>query len=149
MLHIKSAKPINLKCKEQGIAEFPDMLFGNTSEGIYFDASAYLQTKAPSLTVPDFFQQYDHQIMSLMKTYDIKDSDVCKINNDGHFLIDSNFVYLFISFVEPDFLAYMCDRIHELFTDGFCISDTYILRAATNRLTPEILNTIRDNGMDQ
>lgn len=149
MLNIKSASPIKLTCKELGLAEFPDLLFGNTSDSTYFDATDYLQKKDPTLTVPDFLKQYENQILSLMQTYNMKDSDVCKINSAGHFLIESNFVYLFISFVEQDFLAYMCERIHELFTDGFCVSDTYILKAADSRLTPEILNTIKSDGMEK
>lgn len=149
MLNIKSASPIKLTCKELGLAEFPDLLFGNTSDSTYFDATDYLQKKDPTLTVPDFLKQYENQILSLMQTHDMKDSDVCKINSAGHFLIESNFVYLFISFVEQDFLAYMCERIHELFTDGFCVSDTYILKAADSRLTPEILNTIKSDGMEK
>ena len=149
MISIKSAKPINLKCTEPGFAEFPDLLFGTTNDGVYFDATSYLQKKARPLTEADFLKQYEHQIRAIQNTYEMKDSDVCKLNTDGHLLIESSFAHLLISFVEPDFLAFVGERIQELLTNGFCVSDTYLAEMMVERFTPEIVKKVfEDNGSE-
>lgn len=136
---------IILQCKEQSFPEFPNLLFGKGENNrSYFDATYYLSKKTDSVSVQTFFNQYRYQIKSLCDTYDIKDDNVCLINGEGHYLIDGTFVFLFISFVEPDFLAYMCDRTFELFANGIAVSDTYLLQAARSRLSKEILAAISD-----
>ena len=139
-----SGKPIDLKCTELAIPEFPDVLFGTSSEnGIFFDATAYIQKKQPSLSVNDFFKDYKAQIESLCNVYQIENKDdICKLNTEGHILIDGTFLYLFISFVEPNFLAYMCERIDNLFINGFCVSDTLIRNLAQHRLPKNVLEEI-------
>lgn len=139
-----SGKPTNIQCKEQAFPEFPDLLFGITTEGDYvFDATSYLQRK--HLLVDDFLQTYGHQIQTLVKSYGLDEGNLFLINKDGHFLIEGNLVYLFLSFVEPDFLAYMCDRCSDLFTAGVAVSDSYLLAHALSRLDDESLNRIKDD----
>lgn len=146
MINLRSAKPIDLICTEPGIAEFPELLFGTTTDQhIYFDATAYIQHISPNLHTTDFFQQYAVQINAILGSEDIAQSVACAIDPHGHILIDSTLVYLFISFVKPEFLSYMCQRIDELFTNGIVLSDTFIASAAKSRLTPEILLTIADD----
>jgi hypothetical protein len=145
-----SGKPIDLTCNELAIPEFPDVLFGTSTEsGVFFDATAYIQKKQPSLNINDFFKDYKAQIESLCKVYHIKKDDIFKLNTEGHLLIDGAFLYLFISFVEPDFLAYMCERIDNLFTTGFCVSDTLIYNLAKSRLPRESLEKIIENEQIQ
>lgn len=147
MIHNLSGKTINFSCTERALPEFPEMLFGTPTDNgtTWFDATAYLQQKAPSTQVADFFKNYATQIALLQASYGVQDSDLYVITHEGHILIDGNFIYLFISFVEPDFLAYMCDRVQELFSTGFCVSDTYLYRACTARLSEEALKQIIDN----
>ena len=131
-----SGKPLNIQCKEQAFPEFPELLFGTTTDnGSVFDATSYLQSN--QLTVDDFL---------LIKSYELDENKCMFINNDGHILIDGSLVYLFLSFVEPDFLAYMCDRCHDLFTNGVAVSDSYILEHAFMRLDEKSINKIKDNG---
>lgn len=140
-----SGKPISTKCTEQAFPEFPELLFGATTDnGSVFDATSYL-LKNP-LTVDDFLQTCGFQIEALIKSYELDENKCFFINTDGHILIDGSLVYLFLSFVEPDFLAYMCDRCHDLFTDGIAVSDSYLLEHACVRLDRESINMIKDNG---
>lgn len=141
MLGKQSDSEIQLKCTEQAIPEFPNLLFGTQIDtGIsYFDATSYIQKTAPDKSVNNFFVEYKHLIARLCNSYDIKNDDVCKINEQGHYLIDGNFSYLFISFVEPNFLAYIFDRIHDLFSNGIVVSDSYIAQMAKKRLSQEVL----------
>lgn len=134
---------IKLQCKEQSFPEFPNLLFGQNESGrSYFDATHYLSKMTEPQSIQPFFNQYRYQIKSLCDTYEIKDDQVCLINEEGHYLIDGAFLFLFIAFVEPDFLAYMCDRTFELFAHGVSVSDTYLVSAAQNRLSPKVLTAI-------
>ena len=139
---------IRLQCTEQAFSEFPNLLIGTQTEsGItYFDATLYLHKNNIEKSVNDFLSQYRTQILSLCDSYEIKYEDVCQINESGHYLIDGNFVYLFISFVEPNFLAYICDRMNDLFTNGVTVSDTYLLQMTRARLSKEVLSAMTDDG---
>lgn len=138
---------INLTCTEQSIPEFPNLLFGTTTEGdkTYFDATLYLQKESSQKNIQNFFAQYRASIESLCESYNIPYKDFYKVNQSGHYLIDSNFTFLFIAFADRNFLGYMCDRIHELFFRGFVVSDTYLTLTARERLSPEILKAINND----
>lgn len=146
-----SGKPIDYTCSEPAIPEFPELLFGTSIENgtKYFDATLYLQTKRLSIKIDDFFKECKTQIKSLQQSYRMEENEICKLNKEGHLLIDGNFAYLFISFVEPEFLAYIFDRIHELFSSGFCVSDTYLLFTSKKRLSNEALETIIEHEPDK
>lgn len=146
-----SGKPIDCICTEPAIPEFSELLFGTTNENgtKYFDATLYLQTKRLSIKIDDFFRECKTQIRSLQQSYHMEENEICKLNKEGHLLIDGNFTYLFISFVEPEFLAYIFDRIHELFSSGFCVSDSYLLFTSKKRLSNEALETIIEHGPDK
>lgn len=134
---------IRLQCKEQSFPEFPNLLFGQHESGhSYFDATHYLSKMTDPKPIQPFFNQYRYQIKSLCDTYEIGDDQVCLINEEGHYLIDGTFLFLFIAFVEPDFLAYMCDRIFDLFAQGVAVSDTYLVSAARTRLSSRVLSAI-------
>lgn len=132
---------IKLKCTERSFPEFPNLLFGTQIDNgnVFFDATFYIQKKCPNTPIQKFFGDYRAQINSLCNSYGIRHTDFCKINEQGHYLIDCRFTYLFLAFVEPDFLAYMCDRTHELFAYGIVVSDTYLVQKARKRLTREVL----------
>jgi len=106
--------------------------------------TSYKESNKP-ITIDDFIRKCDWMIESLIKSYELDPNECFIINKEGHILIDGNLTYLFLSFVEQDFLAYMCDRCHDLFKDGVAVSDSYILRHAFERLDEESLNKIRSN----
>ena len=123
------------------------MLFGKTSDGTtFFDATSYLQKQKPSANLADFFTLFEVPIEALKKEYNLKDNNIHLINEEGHHLIESSLVYLFIAFVEPSFWAYMFDRIHEIFSNGVCLSDTYIFSLVRERLSKEVIMTAMNNG---
>lgn len=144
----KQGSGTEIICTEQSIPEFPNLLFGTETESgrTFFDATIYLQKQRPEKNIRDFFSQYRKPIESLCESYDIQYDNFCKISKSGHYLIDGNFVYLFIAFVEPNFLGYVFDRIHDLFSNGIAISDTYLLQAAHERLTKEMFNAMSDEN---
>lgn len=134
----------NIICTEQAFPEFPNLLFGTSIDKRtqYFDATDYLNKQGLTLySADDFLSAYFHPISALVTAYELEKDKVCIYNVDGHLLMDSNLVYLFISYTNPDFLAHINDRVHDLFTNGFCVSDTYLYRTVKVRLSPEIFNT--------
>ena len=136
-------KSTALQPSEHSFPEFPDLLFGVTVEGTsFFDATDYLQKMQSPASVADFFEQYKAPIASLVDSYGIREDEVCMLAPNKHLIVDGNLVYLFISFVQPEFLAYMCDQMQQLFTTGFCVSDTFIYNLAKTRLSKEVLQEI-------
>lgn len=137
----------NINCTEQAFPEFPDLLFGTSIDKSiqYFDATDYLKKQGLSAySVDGFLSSYAHPVLALANAYELDKNRVCVLNAEGHTLLDSNLVYLFICYINPDFLAHLNDRAHELFKNGICVSDTYLYRMAKARLSPEILNAIDD-----
>lgn len=133
-----SGKPITLNCTEPNFPEFPDLLFGTTESGVtYIDTTLYLQNTGLSLN--NFLLLYKGPIEATVKSRELDETQVCVLNHEGHILIESSLAYLIISFVNPDFLAYMFDRMDEMFSIGFTVSDTYLLHSARRRLPMEVL----------
>lgn len=152
MTSINSGKHVeNIKCTEQAFPEFPDLLFGTSLDKSiqYFDATDYLNKIGLSAYSPEcFLTNYFHPISALITAYELDKDRVAIMDVDGHLLLDSNLVYLFISYTNPDFLAHLNDRAHELFKNGVCVSDSYLYRAAKTRLSPEIFNSGDNDNPD-
>lgn len=146
-----TGKVINIKFTEQLIPEFPNLLFGRQNEQgrVYFDATSFIKSKGLSLSVDQFLKEYDSTINAIISTAHLNEAEMCYINTEGHIAIDSSLVYLFISFVEPRFLLYMFDRMDELFSRGFAVSDTYLLHHSRNRIPQEVLTAPRDDTSKQ
>lgn len=133
----------NIYCTEQAFPEFPHLLFGDSIDksAKYFDATEYLNKSGLSVySAEDFFTNYFHPISALITAYELDKNKVCIRNLDNHILIETSLTYLFISYTNPDFLAHINDRIDELFTRGFTVSDAYLFRSAKERLTPEVFS---------
>lgn len=146
-----AGKAIDLKCTEQLFPEFPDMLFGKQSDGVslYFDTTKYLKSKRLSCSVDEFLKSYEAPINAVISTLNLPEDEVCFLNTEGHILIESSLIYLFISFTDPTFLLYIFNRIDELLNNGFAVSDTYLLRKARERIPKEVLIREEDGGDEQ
>lgn len=138
-----SGTPINLTCTELGFPEFPNLLFG-TIEGdaTYIDVTKHLKDHQ-GLNVQSFLNAYEAPIQALVRANNIDPEKVCVLNHEGHILIEGSLVYLFLSYTNPEFLAWVFDRMDELFATGFCVSDSYLLATARRRLPDDVL-TRRD-----
>ena len=111
-------------CKEIKYAEFPDLLTGADQEGNrYADMTHFLEKKGKTGT--------NH----------IEDI-IINETNTGHALIMEPLELLLIAYVDTDFGMYMLERIEELFSNGFIISDSAILSQAQNRFSSEQLQDL-------
>ena len=79
----------------------------------------------------------------MVRANNIDPEKVCVLNHEGHILIEGSLVYLFLSYTNPEFLAWVFDRMDELFATGFSVSDSYLLATARRRLPDDVL-TRRD-----
>lgn len=147
-----AGKALDLKCTERLIPEFPDLLFGKQSEGnkMFVDVSAYLESKGLSSSlVDDFIKSYEKPIADMLQLLQLDEADVCRMNTEGHVLIESSLLYYFISFVEPRFMLYMFDRMDELFANGVTVSDTYLAHQTLRRIPLEVLKKAKDGASDE
>ena len=134
-------KIINIKCTEVSLPEFPNLIF---------DATYYLQSKDPDnkLSIEDFFHKFDFQIKAIAETYKLPLEKLVSINTEGHQLIDGCLCYPFLSYVDPQFCAYINEIIDEMFVTGVVVSDTHLISLVKKRLPPELLKQIWDGRED-
>lgn len=136
-----TGKIIQFTCSEVALPEFPQLLFGNHSDGSrYFDATFYLQEKDPShtLSVEGFFKNFHFQIQAIANTYQLQHNSLVLINKQGHQLINGHLCYPFLSYVDPQFCAYINEIMEEVFVNGFAISDTHLISSVKRKLTPDM-----------
>lgn len=139
---------VNIVCSEQALQEFPHLLLGefNKSGEYYFDATFYLNKSGlAAYSAEQFLSNYFHPVSALVEYYEFNRDTVCLRNHDGHILINSGLIYLFLAYTNPDFLAYCNERIHELFTQGVSVSDAYLYLNAKDRLSPDVFKD-NDDG---
>lgn len=135
---------------DHSFPEFPEMAFGAIDDDgkSYFDATSYLHYIHKSdLSIEEFFNSYNAPISAMVKAYELDHDELCIADKDGRYLIDSSLCYIFIAFTNPDFWAYMMDRINDMFHHGFCISDTFLHGFARQRLPKEVLQAMIDDGV--
>lgn len=138
-------KTINCTCDAVLYPEFPNLKFGKLIENtIVFDATQYLKSaKLPyTYTIPDFLQKYRYIITSIKNYCNL--TEICWVVENGHYLIDNSLTFFFISYTDTNFMLYMNERISELFTDGYVISDSRIAELAKARLPKEVILKITD-----
>ena len=117
----------NIKCTEQILSEFPQLLFGDIiDKGVYFDATQFLKNTNSTKSGDGFLTTYDYMIAQIQSEYEVPNEGVCCVNSDDHMLIHSSLIILFLSFTVEGFLSHACERVFELFTNGFTVSDSML-----------------------
>lgn len=138
----------NITCTRMKYGEFPNLLFGTSADGIdYFDATYYIQNNgdADRHTVVDFKIQFAFWIKTMCNVYELNAGSVILMNEQGHYLIDESLALIMITYVEPDFGAYMLERITEMLINGIVISDTRLMLIVKGRLTDEQLTKLLEH----
>ena len=131
-------------CRIIRYREFPELLFGESpNNGLtYFDATHFIRSRGDERrhSVQEFRIAFHHWITALSNTYSIDKEDlVIRDETSGHILIDESLALLFVVYVEPDFAAFLLERMSELLIDGFSVSDSWLIMAAGSRFTIEEL----------
>lgn len=138
-------------CQTIRYREFPELLFGESPNNgpIYFDATHFIRSQGDERrhSVQEFRIAFHHWITALSKIYNIsKENLVIRDETSGHILIDECLALLFVVYIEPDFGAYMLERLSELLVDGFSVSDSWLIMAAGSRFTiEELTKNVKSN----
>ena len=125
----------------------PDLLFGTSQEDgpVYFDATHFIRVRGDACrhNVRDFRASFHHWITALTDVYGIdKENMIIRDEASGHLLIDECLALLFVVYIDPAFGAYLLERMSELLSGGFTVSDTWLVQTACLRFTKEELTQI-------
>lgn len=148
------ARPEALRCDTVVLAEFPDLLFGGAAEteATYFDATAYLGKRDmySREAIDGFITSCSAFAVPIADSYSVSQDRMVIFNEDGHCLVSASLVYLFLAYFDPGVAVYINDRIHEVFMDGFAVSDTYLFRKHADRIPEDFLklNRGKEDGDD-
>lgn len=126
--------------------EFPELIFGTTANGTnYFDATLYIEHKGNiNIHSPvDFIRKFSFWFDSFKIAYEMSDNELIATDEmTGHVLIDESMALLFMAYIDPQFGAYMIDRVSEMLLNGTVLSDSHILHIIRDRLTKETLSNL-------
>ena len=133
-------KEEKIPCRIIRYREFPDLLFGTLREDgpVYFDATRFIQAKGDARrhNVRDFRVAFHHWATALADAYGIdREKMIIRDEASGHLLIDECLALLFVVYIDPAFGVYLLERVDELLSGGFTVSDTWLVQAAGLRFT--------------
>lgn len=137
-------KPIETKCTyfNAWYPELPDLLLGTVDCTDMFNASEFLVRRKSDKDVTGFILQYEETINKYADKLEMKQLIFRTQNNE--YLIHAHLSFAFVSYVDPNFTVYMHDRMHELFSNGFLVSDNYLAVSAKRRLPKKVLNQLAE-----
>lgn len=143
----ENMKEEKIPCRIIRYREFPDLLFGTLREDgpVYFDATRFIQAKGDARrhNVRDFRVAFHHWITALADAYGIdREKMIIRDEASGHLLIDECLALLFVVYIDPAFGIHLLERMSELLSGGFTVSDTWLVQAAGLRFTKEELTQI-------
>lgn len=140
-----------IPCRTIRYREFPELLFGESPDtgSVYFDATHFIRSRGDERrhNVQEFRIAFHHWITALTSMYAIDKEDfVIRDESSGHLLIDECLSLLFVVYIDPEFGAYMLERMSELLINGFSVSDSWLVMAAGNRFTiEELTENVKSN----
>lgn len=136
-----------LECKEQLLAAFPDLKFGDISEDLtVFDSTAYYIERGLEQIDYRTFQRINKRyIDSLTKYGDANKSELFFLNKDGHILMNKELTFIFLAFAEPILATYFNGLIGDIISNGVAYSDGYVVSLASERIPSDVLQQIIDN----
>lgn len=137
-------KLIETKCTYLNVwyPELPNLLLGTVDCTDMFNASEFLVRRKSDKDVIGFILQYKETIDKYADKLGMKQLIFRTQNNE--YLIHAHLAFAFVSYVDPNFTIYMHDRMHELFSNGFLVSDNYLAVSAKQRLPKKVLNQLAE-----
>lgn len=148
---IQCVKSVKMSLKHNYRAwypELPDLLFGHVIGVDVFNATKFLELRNADLevfTVDDFKDRNKSLINYYADKLKINDSnELFLVDDNGDTMMHAYLAFAFVAYVDPNFSIYMHDRMHELFTNGFLVSDNYLVVSAKQRLPKKVLNQLAE-----
>ncbi|WP_293670680.1 hypothetical protein [uncultured Parabacteroides sp.] len=135
-----------LKNYEVLYPELQELYFGEINGINVFDATKYLELKKvdpAQYNLDDFKDKNQDMINRYANKLGYDDPDyLFFIDEAGDVMIHAYLAFTFVSYVDPQFVIYMHDRMHDLLFDGFVVSDNYLACMAKRRLPKKVLNRL-------
>lgn len=133
-----------LEVKDELLPEIQGLYFGTVRENLaVFDYTAYFEeNKLEPIDYKVFMRTNKHFIESLTKPMGKRTSELFYQNANGHILVDSELVFIFLAFVNTEMLTYFNNIVMEAISYGVGYSNGFIYSMAAQRLPSEVLNDI-------
>ena len=115
---------------EEAYCDFPAMKYYRTEDNrMYFDALFYLKSNDTTgkRTVDEFQACFGYQINAIQESIGIAKDDIAILDEGtGRTMIYEALEFLFIAYVDSWYSKYVYDRLRELHSLGFTVSDPYL-----------------------
>ena len=136
--------PHEIKAEENLLPEIFGLHFGFLGEKqTLFDYTAYMEeNEIPPMDYKVFMRSAKYFIEVLAKHYQKKTSELFFQNGNGHILVASELVFIFLMYVNPEMLLYFNSLLSDVIADGVAYSNGFVYSMASNRLPSEVLNEI-------
>lgn len=125
---MKTSKFISVP--DEGYPEIPNLIYYRSSEnGIYFDAIYYLKQSGlmGQRNVDDFFKQFSFPIDHMCYFMGLDKESVVLIDEEtGNTMISETLEFLFVCYVDAWYCRYVYERLRELHSFGFTVSDSHL-----------------------
>lgn len=133
-----------LEVNESLLPEITGLLFGSLrEEQVVFDYTAYLEAnQLEMIDYKTFMRTNKHYIENIIKMNGHKTSDLFYQNTNGHILVASELVFLFLAFVNPEMCMYFNNLIGDVLTSGVAYSDGFAYSMAADRVPTDVLQEI-------
>lgn len=133
-----------LEVKDELLIEIEGLKFGVLGENkVVFDYTAYfLENNLNPIDYKTFLRYNKHYIETLIRPNGLKTSEIAYQNTDGHILIASELVFLFLAFADPNLLIYFNALLSDVIQNGIAHSNGFLFTMANQRLSTNILQDI-------
>lgn len=135
--------PLNkeLEMTENLLPEISGLHFGAINEDlILFDYTAFFEeNEMQPIDYKLFMRNEKRRIEWLAQQAEKKTSEFFYQNTNGHILVSSELVYLFLSFASDDLFLYFNSLLHNALTLGVAYSTGFVYHQAADRLPTEAL----------
>ena len=133
-----------LECNEHPIPEF-NLDYGKIPgrDILVFDSTNYYAVNnLAEIDYKTFQRMNKRYIQGLIDDRNLSPSDLFFINKNGHVLMNSQLVYLFLMFAQPATTSYFSFMLEEIMDNGIGFSDSFVYSLASNKIPTEILQRI-------
>lgn len=133
-----------VKTEDNLLPDIPDLHFGVLGENRFvFDYTEYIEAnQLDTVDYKSFMRANKRFIEILAQSVGKSTTELFYQNTNGHILVASELVYIFLAYVNPIMLIYFNSLLNDALTDGMAFSHGFIYSMAANRLPSDVLTDI-------
>lgn len=141
---------IDLECNDK--VDPVDMMTGTdeNSGTVYFDATEYIERKGnDKQSIDHFMYVCSYFFKKCVDYFGLTPDNSVRENKSHHILMNTNLVYLFLSYVEPNLLGHIFEKFDEILTEGVSYSEEYVANLARTHLSKEDILSLAGQIKDE